>query len=389
MLNEFARKLIELGASGQALDYLMSGYRNATPGLRTELNYTYDTGIQNRGGLTGGVSRGVGGGSSYRYDAPAKRGSRFERRGAGVEYKAEGGEVSPEERYGTIKSPDYPILAKGAELFRDVERRVKGSPAEFFLPGSGIAQLMERKAYGEDPSALEYGMAAIDAADVTPVGKFLAGVLPAGKKMADYLERGFIGIDTKRVDPGEIDRFDPDIGQGSRRGTGTFVSLSTDQAATYAPKVGGAVMPVRVDANDFPEVDFHGTGWNDPNGKRTLLDPETQEEIADLSGMDTNQIARHVREMGFPGVRMLDVVDPGPHRTGLSEGAFEEYFRTGDTQLVVFDPDRIVFEKQSTPVKKANGGGIAALAPRATGMFNGPKINKGVGAYAPLTRRRA
>jgi hypothetical protein len=37
----------------------------------------------------------------------------------------------------------------------------------------------------------------------------------------------------------------------------------------------------------------------------------------------------------------------------------------------------------------ANGGGVAALAPRATGMFNGPQINKGVGAYAPLTRRRA
>ena len=388
MLNEFARKLIEMGASGQALDYLLSGYRNSTPGVRTEIAYTYDTGIQNRGGLTGGVQRGAGSGSSYRYRGPVKRGSRVER-GSGVEYKAEGGEVSPEEKYGTIKSPDYPLLAKGAEIFRDVERRVKGSPAEFMLPGGGIAQVLDRYAYGEDPSGMEYAMAGLDAVDATPMGKVLAGVLPAGKKMADYFERGFIGIDTKRVDPDKIDRFDPDMGQGARKNTGTFVSLSPDQAATYSPKAGGAIMPVRVDSSDFAEVDFHGTGWNDPNGKRTLLDPETGEEIEDLSGMDTNEISRHIRQKGFPGLRMLDVVDPGPHRTGLSEETFEEYFRTGDAQLVVFDPDRIVFEKQSTPVKKANGGGITALAPRATGMFNGPQINKGVGAYAPLTRRRA
>jgi hypothetical protein len=37
----------------------------------------------------------------------------------------------------------------------------------------------------------------------------------------------------------------------------------------------------------------------------------------------------------------------------------------------------------------ANGGGVAALAPRAKEMFNIPRIQRGVAAYAPYTTRRA
>ena len=38
----------------------------------------------------------------------------------------------------------------------------------FLLPGGGIAQVLERKAYGEDPSAFEYAMAGLDATDIVP-----------------------------------------------------------------------------------------------------------------------------------------------------------------------------------------------------------------------------
>jgi len=41
------------------------------------------------------------------------------------------------------------------------------------------------------------------------------------------------------------------------------------------------------------------------------------------------------------------------------------------------------------PEGMANGGGVAALAPRAKGMFNTPHIRRGVGSFAPYTTRRA
>ena len=77
-------------------------------------------------------------------------------------------EESDEERYGVIKAPDSPRMARAAEMFRALERRLEGSPAEFMLPGSGIAQVFERKAYGEDPSAFEYAMAGLDTLDIVP-----------------------------------------------------------------------------------------------------------------------------------------------------------------------------------------------------------------------------
>lgn len=98
--------------------------------------------------------------------------------------------MTPEEEYGVIKAPDSPLMAKAAELFRGLERRVEGSPAEFMLPGGGIAQVLERKAYGEDPSAFEYTMAGLDAIDIVPGagtavgtgGQVLLGAALAGPK---------------------------------------------------------------------------------------------------------------------------------------------------------------------------------------------------------------
>tara|TARA_B100001059_G_scaffold88089_2_gene86562 strand:+ start:109 stop:2310 length:2202 start_codon:yes stop_codon:yes gene_type:complete len=105
--------------------------------------------------------------------------------------------MTPEEQYGVIKAPDSPLMAKAAEIFRGVERRVAGSPAEFMLPGGGIATVLERKAYGEDPSALEYGFAALDTTDVLPLGKMaiFAGAASASgvKKIRELIEREQMG----------------------------------------------------------------------------------------------------------------------------------------------------------------------------------------------------
>ena len=101
--------------------------------------------------------------------------------------------MTPEEQYGVIKAPDSPLMAKAAEMFRGIERRVAGSPAEFMLPGGGIATVLERKAYGEDPSALEYGFAALDTADFVPFGKmaiFAGAASTSGmKKIRELIER--------------------------------------------------------------------------------------------------------------------------------------------------------------------------------------------------------
>jgi hypothetical protein len=274
-------------------------------------------------------------------------------------------EMTEEDLYGTIAPPESPLMARAAKYFRTAERALEGHPAQLLMPGSGIAQVLERKAYGEDPSAMEYGMAALDTADMTPVGKGLgflskmAGVLLPGKKMSDYFQRGFIGIDTKRVDPSEIEEFDPDIGQGARRGTGTFVALNPTQSNTYAPSSGGATIPVRMNTEGFADVFFEGTGWNDPNGARLFVDEKTGLEI-DYSGMTTDKIARDLRKRGYPGAIFHDVVDPGPYRKGVDKIELEDYYREGDSQVVVFDPSRIVFEKQ--PVNKALGGGVGSLS---------------------------
>lgn len=97
--------------------------------------------------------------------------------------------MTPEEQYGVIKAPDSPLMAKAAEMFRGVERRLEGSPAEFILPGGGIATVLEKKAYGQEPTALDYGFAAFDAADVTPFGKVLAIFGGIGAKAGKQIQQ--------------------------------------------------------------------------------------------------------------------------------------------------------------------------------------------------------
>ena len=111
--------------------------------------------------------------------------------------------MTPEEQYGVIKAPDSPLMAKAAEMFRGIERRVEGSPAEFLLPGGGIATVLEKKAYGQEPTALDYGFAALDTADVLPVGKMaiFAGAASASgvKKIRDLLEREQAGQTPEQI----------------------------------------------------------------------------------------------------------------------------------------------------------------------------------------------
>lgn len=183
---------MEFGIGPQALNYIRNGMSG--PYIRGNLNMTYDTSIGNRvPSLSGGSGEGTGGRSgeyvrAYRPD-PVFRNRRIERRG-GLDYKAEGGEVeSEEEKYGVIKAPENPMLAKAVEVYRDLERRLEGSPMEYMLPGGGIAQVLERKAYGEDPSTLEYGIAGLDTADILPFGKMAKMAMFLGPAAKSGVER--------------------------------------------------------------------------------------------------------------------------------------------------------------------------------------------------------
>jgi hypothetical protein len=172
---------------------------------------TLDTGIFNQplntgmlrgsGGASGGPSKGVP------YKSGPSEGISSNKRNPkkpGLEYRADGGPImTPEEQYGVIKAPDSPLMAKAAEMLRGLERRVEGSPAEFLLPGGGIATVLEKKAYGQEPTALDYGFAALDTADVLPVGKMaiFAGAASASgvKKIREMLEREQAGQTPEQI----------------------------------------------------------------------------------------------------------------------------------------------------------------------------------------------
>ena len=103
------------------------------------------------------------------------------------------------ERYGSISPPVNPLMARAAEVHQGIEGALEGSPAQLFVPGGGVAQVFQRKAYGEDPSAFEYGMAALDVADVTPVGKILGTLQPLSAIFVGPAARGAQNI-KRRVD---------------------------------------------------------------------------------------------------------------------------------------------------------------------------------------------
>ena len=52
------------------------------------------------------------------------------------------------ERYGSISPPVSSPMAYAAEGFQSIERALEGNPAQFVVPGGGVAQVFQRKAYG-------------------------------------------------------------------------------------------------------------------------------------------------------------------------------------------------------------------------------------------------
>jgi SAM-dependent methyltransferase len=145
-----------------------------------------------------------------------------------------------------------------------------------------------------------------------------------------FNQRAYMGI---REGAEDIYELDPDVGMGARRGTGNWMAQNPVQAETYARE---STMPLSLNTSNYARVDFGGQNWNDKPSDLELELPNG--EVVDVSGMDTNEIARKARELGVSGVQFEQITDLGPISRKVDKDALREYYEYGDTQFVVFDP---------------------------------------------------
>ena len=120
-------------------------------------------------------------------------------------------------------------------------------------------------------------------------------------------------------------------GGGSERSAlkdDVWMSSDPYQASTYAGKVGGNVMPLKVRKEDIPEVYSNSPEWN----RIGLLDSsmkipsnEYPEELGRVmfnseqspyAVTDTNMIAQFAKDEGFGGVGIKGLQDIGPYQRG-------------------------------------------------------------------------
>jgi hypothetical protein len=120
---------------------------------------------------------------------------------------------------------------------------------------------------------------------------------------------------------------DPDAGRFGRAGSGTWMSPEPILANTYMPgdiSESGTMYQMVVDDSRFPTV-FGRGNWDDVEG--VLMGPDGEVILDDVSG-STNDIARKVREMGYPGLIFNGITDVGPNYRAAkrsSEMVAEQY----------------------------------------------------------------
>ena len=115
---------------------------------------------------------------------------------------------------------------------------------------------------------------------------------------------------------------DPDAGRFARAGSGTWMTPDPVLANTYVPagaENAGTMYEFLVDDSQFPM--FVGSGnWDDVVGDLIGPRPEYKTLLEDVSG-STNEIARQVREMGYPGMSFSGISDVGPNYQAAKRSA--------------------------------------------------------------------
>jgi hypothetical protein len=115
---------------------------------------------------------------------------------------------------------------------------------------------------------------------------------------------------------------DPDAGRFARAGSGTWMTPDPVLANTYVPagaENAGTMYEFLVDDSQFPM--FVGSGnWDEVIGDLIGPRPEYKTLLEDVSG-STNDIARQVREMGYPGMFFTGISDVGPNYQAAKRSA--------------------------------------------------------------------
>jgi len=115
-------------------------------------------------------------------------------------------------------------------------------------------------------------------------------------------------------------QLDPDAGRFGRSGSGVWMTPEPVLANTYVPpgvENAGTMYEFLVDDSKFPT--FIGSGnWDEAVGD--LYSPDYDRILEDVSGT-TNEIARQVREMGYPGMKFTGISDVGPNYQAAKRSA--------------------------------------------------------------------
>lgn len=210
----------------------------------------------------------------------------------------------PEDRFGSIEAPRHPLVAKGAEFAQDVGRRVEGSSGEFFLPGEGVGNWLNKLAYGEEPGAMDRIGAGADLADIVPgVGTALGAAALIPKRAADAAQaasRAGMGVGKSKRRVGTTGKY-----------VGAPAGVDSPQALAQMRKSYMEQMEAGIPGREW----YHeASKWVDetaPDGRRQAV-ADTLGVTSQGTGVDTN--------LGFTVSAMNQHAAGQPVKTGRFPG---------------------------------------------------------------------
>ena len=165
----------------------------------------------------------------------------------------------------------------------------------------------------------------------------------------------------------DITEFDVNKGARKTKDTGAWFSGNQQTANTYAGRMGGNVMPLKVRDSNAVMLDADGSTWGDidPNA---YLDRQQygSDDLSDLFDVEdaitTDDLARLVRSEGHESLLFENLADIGPY------SHHADYRKAGSPSdvLVSFDPSNIRSVNAVFDPAKSNSSNILASNPVAT-----------------------
>jgi len=207
-------------------------------------------------------------------------------------------------------------------------------------------------------------------------------------------------VDGKPVQVLFIDEIQSDWHQRAKRrikkeeGVPAIVANSKKEGITESPDISPAALKREAysaqAAGSVPDAPFKDN-WYELTFRRLV-----QEAVeAGLSGVafttDAMQTKKYGRSFGFYDNVVKRYAEKYAKKHGTKLGTAKIGLKNGEGMDTWYMPiTKEMEDLYRKPIPQyANGGGVAALVPRANAMFNTPVIRRGMGAFAPYTSRRA